>query len=71
VLHGKVVASGFAKVFQLLSGGGAFKLSDRAKRTVKVKFTPSSSTTFMGTITITSDDATNQSPFVAFSGTGS
>ncbi len=70
VLHGKVVATGFAKGFQLLSGGGAFKLSDGATRQVKVKFTPTSSISFTGTITITSDDVTNQSQIVAVSGTG-
>jgi hypothetical protein len=74
VLKGKVVASGLKKPFQLLSGGGAFTLSDTKTRVVKVKFAPTSGTPsgtpFTGTITITSDDPANLSQSVTVSGTG-
>jgi len=74
VLHGKVLASGLKKPFTLLSGGGAFTLSDGKTRVVRVKFAPTSGapsgTQFTGTITIASDDPANLSQSVAVSGTG-
>ncbi len=70
VLHGKVTASGFAKAFRLLSGGGAFTLSNGAKRVVKVEFIPVSGASPSATVTITSNDPAHMSQSVAVTGSG-
>ena len=71
---GKEAVSGavgpVAAPFELLSGGGAFTLAPKAKRTVTLRFTPAAAGAVSGTLRITSTDPKAAQVDVSISATG-
>ena len=69
VLHGSVEASGLAAPFSA-SGAGSFTLAHGKTRSVTIRFAPTSSGAFNGTLTIASDDSVQPTANVTVTGTG-
>jgi hypothetical protein len=69
-LTGNVSTSEISAPYSLLSGAGAFSLAPGASESVTIQFAPTSPRTFLGWITITSNDPANASTTVMVSGVG-